>query len=195
MHECIGIVLKKISHHKIALLDKDRGRLDAIIVKPIGVGTLIIYNIDRQRDTLIYVNQWRMENLPLNLARHDILFLHHIFELCYYFVPLGSFTEKLFELCMFLYTVDTDIELTQQMKKIYLFKILKAIGVYPRLLQLPQPILHELEKPLTAWNSAQIAFAYEKKLDEWLRICIGDHPAIAKFKTMHYLVSQVGCYE
>jgi hypothetical protein len=139
---------------------------------------------------MVYVADTYMVDLPFAIARNDILFWHHILELCFYFVPLGSYTPQLFELCTFLYTVDTDVCWPKQSKKLYLFKLLTTIGVYPRLPQLSREKLHYfMAVPLEKMACEQIDADHEKKLDEWLRVCVSDHPAIAYFKTIHYLLA------
>src|SRR3990167_5743477 len=93
--------------HKIALLDHSAGRVDGIIASPlVRVGSMIEYRVDKHKGTLRYIKYHTIVGVPLSIARVDILFWHHVLELCYYFVPLGSFTQQLFELLEFLYTVD-----------------------------------------------------------------------------------------
>lgn len=184
-----GIVLKKLSTHKVAILDAQRGRLDGIIMKPICIGSLVDYGIEKERGTIVYISDCTITDLPFSLARHDLLFWHHVLELCFYFVPLGSYTPQLFELCTFLYTVDTDTSWLTRSKKLYLFKLLTTIGMYPRLPQLsPATLDHFIRLPLSAMVHEILDEQHEKKLDEWLRVCMSDHPAVMHFKTIHYLL-------
>ncbi len=186
-----GIVLKNVSSHKIALLDERRGRFDGIVSKPVCVGSLINYGIEKERNTLIYLTDVILTDLPFALARQDLLFWHHVLELCFYFVPLGSYTPQLFELCTFLYTVDIDACWPTQSKKLYLFKLLTAIGMYPRLPQLSVEKLHHfITLPVSAITHEIIDGQHEKKLDEWLRLCVSDHPAVMQFNTIHYLLAE-----
>jgi len=186
-----GIVLRQFSPHKIALLDERRGRVDGIVIKPLTIGSLITYAIEKERGSLLYLSQCNVTDLPFVLGRHDILFWHHILELCFYFVPIGSYTSQLFELCTFLYTVDITTCWSSQSKKLYLFKLLTTIGVYPRLPQLSAATLHHfIQLPITAIMHEAIDSQHEKKLDEWLRVCVSDHPAVAQFKTIHYLLGK-----
>lgn len=185
-----GIVLKRITPYKIALLDKQLGRINAIVTRSsLCVGSLLHYVIEREQGFFMYIANYQIDDLPFALARNDILFWHHVLELCFYFVPVGSCTAQLFELCMFLYTVDTNACWSIQSKKLYLVRLLKAIGFYPRLPLLPPEILHHVFTiPLSALGSWTMDKQHEKRVDEWLRMCIGDHPAVGHFKTMHYLL-------
>lgn len=186
-----GIVLKKISSYKVALLDKKRGRIDAIIVSPICIGAWVHYTIKKEQFASFYLADLKIYDLPLAVARDDILFWHHVLELCFYFVPPGNYMPELFELCTFLYTVDTTTGWSAQSKKLYLFKLLQTIGVYPQLPQFSVEKLNYFNRmPLAAIGKVVIDEQHEKKLNEWLRICVADHPAIARFKTIHYLLAQ-----
>lgn len=190
-----GIILKNITSHKIALLDKERGRLDAIVIKPLCVGSLLHYRIEKERGTLVYLVDTSLTDLPFALAREDLLFWHHVLELCFYFVPLGSYTSELFELCTFLYTVDMNEYWSMQAKKLYLFKLLNVIGVYPQLPHIsPEKLHHFMALPLSKIMDEVLDGYHEKKLDEWLRVCVSDHPAITKFNTIHYLLA-TGCHD
>ncbi len=185
-----GIVLKNVSTHKIALLDKRRGRLDGIVTKPVCVGSLVDYVIEKEYGTMVYLTECHMTDLPFAIARQDLLFWHHVLELCFYFVPLGSHTPQLFELCTFLYTVDKDTCWPVQSKKLYLFKLLVTIGMYSRLPQFSAEKLHYfITLPVSEMLHEIMDGPHEKKLDEWLRLCVGEHPAITQFKTIHYLLA------
>lgn len=186
-----AIVIRQLeTPHKIALLDRVAGRVDGIVSSPlVRVGSLIEYTIEKNRGTMRYIRHYSVVDVPLSLARTDILFWHHILELCYYFVPLGSFTQQLFELLEFLYTVDVGVYWCMRAKKLYLFKLLTCIGVYTRLPRLPiEQLLRFQSMPLTMITDDVINEQSEKQLDEWLRLCVYEHPAIRKFQTMHFLL-------
>jgi hypothetical protein len=194
--EYTAIILKHISPHKIAMLDRERGRLDGIVLKPVPLGALLRYSIQKERESTLYLADWTITDLPFALARENIFFWHHVLELCFYFVPIASVTPQLFELCTFLYTVDYDTCWSTQSKKIYLFKLLTTIGMYPRLPHIAgEQLRYFLQLPLAAIGQAQMEEQHERKLDEWLRVCVSDHPAVTKFKTIHYLLTQAGCHE
>jgi hypothetical protein len=166
-----GIVLKRLnSPYKIALLDQERGRVDAIVTKAAPcVGSLLHYSIERER--------------------HDILFWHHVLELCFYFIPLGYRIDTLFALLEFLYSADGTTLWNIQSKKLYLFKLLAAIGLYDVLPQLvPESRVNQLLLlPLSHIMNEQLDEKSEKVMNEWLRTCIAEHPAMVKFNTVHFL--------
>lgn len=183
-----AIVLKSFSQHKYAILDSTQGRLDVITIKPVPIGALISYQIDKERGTLIYITELNIINMPLVLAREDILFLHHIFELCFFFVPLGIYMPELFELCMFWYTVDSDSCRQPSVKKFFLFKLFMMFGMYSRLPDLSKSTLHILETlPMHKLTSVHFEDYQTSILNKWLQMCVADHPAISHFKTVHFL--------
>lgn len=188
-----AIVVRQLeTPHKIALLDRVAGRVDGIIASPLlRVGSLIEYVVDRNRGTLRYIQHYMVVGVPFSIAKSDILFWHHVLELCYYFVPPGSFTHQLFELLEFLYTVDIGLCWRMRSKKLYLFKLLVLIGVYTRLPRLPvEQIQHLQALPLDMIVDEVLDDQSEKMLDEWLRLCVYEHPAIRKFNTIHFLLSK-----
>jgi len=188
-----AIVVRQLdTPHKVALLDRVAGRVDGIIASPlVRVGSLIEYTVERNRGTLRYIRNYSVVDVPMSIAREDILFWHHVLELCYYFVPPGSFTQQLFELLEFLYTVDSGICFGTRAKKLYLFKLFVRIGVYTKLPRLPiEQIQHLQRVPLEVIADEVIDEQCEKMLDEWLRLCVYEHPAIRKFHTTHFLLSK-----
>lgn len=190
--ERTAIVLKQLpSIHRVAILDRHAGRLDAIVRKRAHVGSMIEYKVERAHDTTVFVSHYQIIDMPFELARDDVLFWHHVLELCYYFVPLGSYTPKLFELCAFLYTVDTSACWQVQSKKLFLFKLLTTIGLYPQLQRLSLEKMHYfMALNISDIMTEVIDTQHEEILDEWLRVCIGEHPAVAKFNTIHYLIAK-----
>lgn len=185
-----GIVLKRFnSLHKIALLDQDFGRVNAIVTKAPCVGSLLSYTIERESGNNIFLSQCSITNLPFALARQDVLFWHHVLELSFYFVPIGYKIDSLFKQLQFLYNVDIDRHWNAQSKKLYLFKLLAAIGLYEALPQLvPETRVNQLlALPLQNILHEQLDKKSEKVVDEWLRTCIAEHPQMGNFNTVHFL--------
>lgn len=187
----VGIVLKQLdSPHKIALLDRDSGRVDGIVFKSICVGSLLHYMVDRERGSYLFLSHCSITNLPFALARTDILFWHHVLELCFYFLPVGHQAGSVFELLHFLYTVEVAMHWEQHTKKLYLFKLLAAIGLYDALPQLvPAARVHELlAVPLADIMHYTLDEKSERVMNKWLRTCIAEHPKVEQFNTVHFLV-------
>jgi hypothetical protein len=190
MHK--AIVLKRLSSaYKVALLDQEKGRVDGIVSKAPCVGALLEYRIEKERNSSLFINYYSIIDLPFAVAREDILFWHHILELCFYFVPPGYYVSSLFELLQFLYTVDSSRPWNVQSKKLYLFKLLAAIGLYD---ELPQLVPASRVDKLLALAPHQITQVIldeksEQVVNKWLRTCVVEHPKIQEFHTVHFLVN------
>lgn len=187
-----GIILRQLdSPYKIAVLDQLVGRFDGIVTCSIPIGALCGYTVEKKHGTLFYITHVNIQAVPLDVAREDILFWHHILELCYYFVPQGCFTYQLFELLQFLYTIENGMCWCMRSKKIYMFKLFFLIGLYKKLPELPiLQIQHLQALPLNMIASEVIDGRTEKILDQWLRVCVYEHPAIKKFNTVQFLLSK-----
>lgn len=186
----VGIVVKIIrGQHTVALIDEKVGRVDAIVRVPVCVGSLVEYTIERERGPYVYLTELKITDLPFALGRDDIHFWHHVLELCYYFVPVGTSAYPVFELLRFLYDVDVSAPWSMQSKKLYLFKLLTAIGLYSELPQLPQVTLYRLlGVPVQEMVHYVLDTDSEACIDTWLKACVAQHPAIQKFNTVYFLI-------
>ena len=184
----IGIVLRIYTgKNKIALLDAIKGRIDGgVFSSSVCVGAVLRYQIAGRHDRHL-LDAIEIEDIPFALARSDLLFLHHVLEICYYFIPIGSCVAGVFELLQFLYTVDYS-SCGMQCKKLFLLKLLVAIGFYPELPQWQeQGIQQLLALPIDIVAHEPIDLAIEKMIDDWLSACIAQHPRIEQFNTVHFL--------
>ncbi len=157
-------------------------------MRPLCVGSLLFYTVEKERGSTIFISNISITDLPFDLGRSDIFFWHHILELCYYFVPIGVHTSQLFELLSFLYTVDTGTCWKRETKKIFLFKLLATIGLYTELPAFAPARVHQLlSVPLSMIEQEELDEETEKILNQWLRVCVAEHPAIKYFKTIQFL--------
>ncbi len=84
MEQNIGIILNHSSARtgQIALLDKQYGRVDGIVYSnKIVIGALVHYRMQPKR-AVYFIDDMNIQEMPMQLARQDILFLHHVLELC-----------------------------------------------------------------------------------------------------------------
>jgi hypothetical protein len=106
-------------------------------------------------------------------------------------MPVGSYASQLFELLSFLYTVDKEASWGTHAKKLYLFKLLSTIGIQAEIPNIPAFKLHLfLAMPPVQMSEEVLDEESEKILDEWLRVCVAEHPAIEQFKTIHFLMGE-----
>src|SRR5690606_32873093 len=123
MVNSVGIVLRKTtgSRYKISLLDKNHGRMECVVDSSIlCVGSLVSYAFFEQRGGF-FLRDVQVIYTPLSLGSSDLLFLHHILELLYYFAPVGSCVNGIFDLLAFLYTIEHML-ISKIFKKFFLLK-------------------------------------------------------------------------
>jgi len=187
--DAVGIILKKnhLSHYKIVILDKVRGKIECVTTaSSFSVGTLITYNI-RAIGTTNFISNGTLLYTPLSLAQTDILFFHHILELIYYFTPIGSYTQDLFDLLAFLYSTE-HTTITRLFKKIFLLKLLICMGNTPEITHSHDDIVTHLSTiDIKLLSEVAINTVDEEKLDRWLWCCVWQHPYVNEFKTVHFL--------
>ena len=183
MNKRRAIVLHQYSLHKYGVLDELQGRIDLYSFnRTLVVASMIQYQTFKTRHELPVIEQVNVQQMPLELGRQDLLFIHHVIELCVQFIPVGSMGEELFEFLQFLYAVDH--EWHRQHKKLFVLKLLTMIGYYPE---------HNVAgiNNLLIKNSfilpSMLSSAQEREVDAWLARCVAYHPRIELFKTLAFL--------
>gem|GEM_PF-767787 len=191
-----GIVLKKYTYtDTIALLDKNLGHIKATVYRKftVSVGDLLSYQIAKQGKLYVLVG-CQIEQRPFLLSLHDIFFLHHIIEICYYSIPLGSNESEAFDLILFLYE-HFSTSWTMNIKKIFLFKLILLTGIYSEHPALFKSAIMNLSViPISAIDLA-IDKVFDCALDldcmqdihSWLCFCLAQHPYYDQFKTINYI--------
>lgn len=182
-----GIILKQYkTKNKIVILDKELGKIEGITRAAVNIGSFIQYTM-QPAGSGFFLNHLQTIHTPLLLAQEDLLFLHHIFELSYYFVPIGSCIKGVFELFEFLY-------LTEQrwgnrlLQIIFLFKLLTTLGVYAEYDTICKKCFSYLvATPIDKLNDETIDLDCKKALPKWLQYCVVQYPVSKEFKTMHFL--------
>jgi len=184
-----GIILKQYhpQNRKICVLDKQLGKITCIPNKKrVATGALISYFITRNKAPF-FIDSIEILAIPFDTAINDILFLHHILELCDYFIPLQSPSKEVFILINYLYFFPNKIKSILE-KKFFLFKLFIFLGVYPAGTEFQNPYFHSLaSQSIDTIISNNLHSEIEKDLDRWLHACIDIHPDINKLKTVSFL--------
>ncbi len=188
-HKNKAIVLKTYlpAKHKLCLLDDQLGKIMAVPNRDdIGYGAFILYQA-REQNGFYFMYAIEIIDLPLMLGKDDILFVHHVLELCYFFVPLHEQIPGLCHLLIKLYNCEKIVN-NIQAKKIFLFQFFAALGLYPEGARFQTPYFHQLAAA-SIDNIAlyPIDLMIEQELDNWLLSCIALHPCTHNFKTVHFL--------
>ena len=182
-----GIVLKKDqTKATVSLLDQHLGKIAATTrASYLCTGALITYSVVPLR------RSYNLESVeliyaPFSLAREDILFLHHVLELCALVVQEGQEGESVITLISFLY--QSDHKLSSFSKKLFVGKLCMTLGLYPEGRQVNTPLFESLSvESLDTMLHRSINLEFEKELDTWLFYCIGAYPDARHLKTLHFL--------
>jgi hypothetical protein len=185
--DSIAFVLKHYAPKRnvVALLDRRLGRIVAICNRePLSAGTLIAYQLRRQQDRY-FIDNIDILHAPFEIAQQHLLFLHHMLEICYYFIPEGSRTSRVYDLLLY---VVTDPPMCRQRQKNILFLLFTLLGMYPDEVAIcreyAQALQHESFELILA---TKIDRTIEKYIPRWLYQCITMHACAQNFKTLHYL--------
>jgi hypothetical protein len=185
-----GIILKTYFplKRKIVVLDQTAGKVSYVPThEDVCVGTLIEYTVDVPRTGIAFLHNAHKIGLPLLLAQNDILFFHHVLELCYYFIPEGIPVEDVFLIVESLYVLEHS-RFTTRFKKLLLMKLFVALGMYPEERAFQKPYFCRLASvSIDILVELDLDLKIERELDAWLRACITLHPHNEKFKTIRFL--------
>ena len=125
--------------------------------------------------------------MPLTLAQAELPFLHHVLELCTFFILPGSHAHNIFASISQLYC-QKNFTFTKQFKIIFLTKLLMEIGHYTAMPAIPKKLLTQLlTLPIDSIADHTIDLSCQRALHAWLLRCIGYHPLAQEFKTIHFL--------
>ena len=185
----IGIVLKTFFPYKqkMSIFDKTRGKIICVPDRnDIQPGALISYQLTNQQ----YMPFARTINLiesPLLLAREDIIFVHHVLEVCYYFISSNDPAPEIFDLLVKLYHSETML-CDDRNKKIFLFILFWKLGIYPESKKFDSIYFRNLAiKFVDRFGFEHIDLENEQLVNAWLYECLLMHPCFNYFKTVHFL--------
>lgn len=186
--EHTGIVLKTFfsKKRKMIVLDEYHGKIE---VAPSHdhyiLGSLLSYTNLVRSSTIYFLSQATIIDMPLRLAKDDILFLHHVLEICYFCAPFEKNNSEIFALILQLYKSHIN---NDQFKIAFLFKLLILLGMHPH-----EPLFHDSYYYLLSQESIDTIMSKSIHLDtkqalyQWVYSCMAGHPLMHVFKTMHFL--------
>jgi hypothetical protein len=184
-----GIVLKTFfsKKMKMIILDEDLGKIEAISPSDsIPCGALIAY-YRQQKGHLNLLQEYDLIDVPMGIAQDDILFLHHILEVCYFSVPFGSSNVEIFELLLLLFKYNITDQ-SSLFKIAFLFKLLILLGMHPDEPHFQKPYYYFLAREsIDTIMNKSIHLNIKPVLHEWIRCCLRIHPLAHSFRTIHFL--------
>ncbi len=186
-----GIILKKHFPHRlrISVLDEHAGHISLIPHRWQGagyacIGAMIGYELPEEPDR--FVRHIELLSMPTYETAFTQLFLHHVLELCYFFLPVGSGQSEIFSLGSYLLGHFEDFATDYERQKIFVAKLLFSIGLYPVEVaqlsvssSLTQPCDTLIKRGLTRRQASELViFIYQ---------CIKSHPYGRLLKTINFL--------
>ena len=133
------------------------------------------------------MNEIDLIDMPLALAKDDILFLHHVLEICYFCAPFSSNAPEIFDQVNQLYE-KRHIPYCHNFKISFLFKLLIQLGMHPDEPRFQDPFYYLLAREsIDTIMQKSIHLDIKQALHEWVRSCMLVHPLIHAFKTVHFL--------
>jgi hypothetical protein len=177
----------------ISVLDRDLGKIELIIKfdkkrRASVNGGLIKYNLAKFNNIYI-ASDIELLAAPMELAKDDILFLHHVLELCYNFLSINQPAREIFDLLLLLYTVPDTLK-NCFTKKIFLAKFFDLTGVANENISSYSPTLrHLICSPIDIMLDRECDEKIHAELTHWLLDCTIIHPRASKFNTTFFLTN------
>jgi hypothetical protein len=191
MKQSIGIVLKSSHTHEqdIVLLDRYLGKISGTMVSrtpiTVGNGTVMTYTLVRKKSRYTF-ESIDLEYVPFSCARDDIFFLHHVLELCYYFLPEECAVDEVFQMLIYLIHI-VPYEKVAPRKYVVLARLLFLFGLYPEHDIVCSYLQGLVDMSLDHFFDAPHSEHMRASVRQWVWSCIMTHPAKRQFKTIGLL--------
>jgi len=187
-----GIVLKTCSSQapEITVLDRRLGKIKGKVHARnknirVGHGSIVTYTLS-QRGASYTFDVVDLEFVPFTFAREDIFFLHHILELCYYFLPMGCPEDDVFNLLLYLFQLQNN-EKVRLRRRLILARLFTLFGMYPEHKKMSEYINIVVYQSLDQLLDMSVDIEMNRWLDQWVWECIMAHPYKEQFKTVWLL--------
>lgn len=198
--EISGIVLKSFlpNKNKLSVLTRSWGKIN-LVAKP-GVlrvvsspGTQITFFTARAFESqVVFTTRIICVNANLRALEQHLYWLHHLLEICYFFIPLGSSCPDVFQLIEYCFALCEQSSLFGSnffvVKKLCLVRLFILLGFYPE-----QELFLGTEVSLDSLNVQKVRSLHEDEatamvqaIDKWLFACLQEHPHVMHFKTMSF---------
>lgn len=189
MEKNTGIVLKKCmpKNNTAFLLDYKIGKIKCITnADCIITGSVINYFVKNNKNPYI-IESIELLYVPFEIASTDLLFLHHVLEICDQFLPIQSQTIEIFELIKYLYTFEKEIKCKTK-KKLFIFKLFTLLGIYPEDRKFQTPYFNNLAtESIDKIISKNLDLECEQELNNWLHFCVARQSEFSSLKTINFL--------
>lgn len=188
MEKNTGIVLKTCAQKNriVFILDYKMGKIKCVPNKDnIITGSVISYFVKKDKSPY-FIESVELLHVPFETAIDDILFLHHVLEICDLFLAMHNQAKEIFDLIIHLYKFEKQIKCNNK-KKLFIFKLLTLLGLYPEETRFQTPYFHNLAtESIDNIILKNLNLECEKELNNWLHCCITGQQEFSKFKTVNF---------
>lgn len=201
----VAFVIKKINFatSKAVVLTMNNGKRD-LFFKTMSMGVKVCCGMLISFSKIERNGQWICQDFEILACHSDlncdgIYFLHHILEICYYFVPYDKPCAEIFSLLrnwlMFSHRYG-GVENFYLFNKIFVLKLLSLFGFYQcdkiiKSLDLYDKLTISFIDFTSSWNleflKNQLSDIRESDLDEWIIQGLQEHPNFRLFKTLTFI--------
>lgn len=192
-----GVVLK-YSLSKIFVLDYRLGKIACHLKLPklnlsLINGAYITYNLEQINKFYCMFNV-KILNVPNNIVSHsycNLIFFHHVLEICYYFLPL-NYNENIdivFNLILKLYDNNIDNLNLTLFRSLFLCNLFRILDIYPECID-----AIALEQNIIDIFDSNSSINFNSNLKLWLTLCISSQPYYNCLKTISFL-KELDIYE
>ena len=189
MKKNCAIVLKTFfaKSSKITLFDLELGKINAVCnLEHIYAGAVLEY-IAVAKGQIFFLQEIELVDAPLELAREDILFVHHLLELVYVCAPEHQPLPEVYHVLQSLYATDWAHD-SMIVKKLIVLKLLVLLGIYTEGLVRQAPQLYQLVcAPIDIIARQALDLEIKQLLNHWLYECVAAHPYVNQLKTIAFL--------
>ena len=207
-----GIVLKRFipSNHKYSILSKSRGKIVLVVlkrnfIKTISSGMQLSFIVDDQNSNLHITKHLNIISAPLMKRYRDMLWLHHLLEICYFFIPLHQPCEEFFYLLSNYFSLfelyDHFYNNWECIHKAYLGVLMILMGFFPpkhlqkALIRIKSTLLFNIDFAQALKVKSLIMCLKDfnmlscNEFDMWIQECIQSHPRRHMFKTLEFFTN------
>ncbi|MGA9530959.1 MAG: hypothetical protein WBQ73_03675 [Candidatus Babeliales bacterium] len=183
-----GIILRKRDEGRLTILDEQLGKIVCSIKRDdVCIGAYVHY-VSEKRHITSFVRTLEQLEAPFALAREDIVFVHHLLEICDTSLLSGMVLPSLIPFFLYVYELGKACVFTSTMKKIIALKLLVYLGLYPDDMELSCDMIHYyMNTPIDTLLQENIKLHNSYDLNYWLYECIKSNLDSNCFKTIHFL--------
>jgi len=196
MPEEVGIVLKSFFPYKckISVLSRNSGKVNLFVRSlKLSPGTFISF----------YLKKVEVLHVPLSPLDMHLTWIHHMLEICYYFVPINSACTDVFRLLQYSLKLGVQSSSFEPyfyiVKRICLIRLLVLLGFYPKGDLVPFISLFDdlVGVSLDSLDGQKVRLleavtvATVKKIDKWILSCLQEHSHFKQFNTVPFFYNSL----